>query len=71
MATELFEYENGTEFIESPLVADFLMPVWLETLGENEKERVVKQLAQLIDAEEAPLPFMFSVKATLLTGEKG
>ena len=70
MATELFEYENGTEFIESPLVADFLMPVWLETLDEDEKERVVKQLAQLIDAEDGTLTFRFSVKVTLLTGEK-
>ena len=69
--TELFEYENGTEFIESPLVADFLMPVWLETLDENEKERVVKQLAQIIDSEEGSLPFRFSVKAAVLTGEKG
>ena len=70
MATELFEYENGTDFIESPLVADFLMPVWLETLDEEEKERVVKQLATLIDAEDGNLPFIFSVKATLLAGEK-
>ncbi|MBK6587481.1 MAG: class I SAM-dependent methyltransferase [Acidobacteria bacterium] len=71
MATELFEYDNGAEFIESPLVADFLMPVWLETLDENEKERVVKQLAQLIDAEDGKITFRFTVKATLLTGEKG
>ena len=71
MATELFEYENGADFVESPLVADFLMPAWLETLDEDEKERIVKQLAQLIDAEEAPLSFVFTVKATLLTGEKG
>lgn len=71
VATELFDYENGKEFIESPLVADFLMPVWLESLEEDEKERVVKQLAQLIDAEDASLTFRFSVKATLLTGEKG
>ena len=70
MATELFEYESGTEFVESPLVADFLMPVWLETLETDEKERVTKELARLIDAEEAPLTFRFSVKATLLTGEK-
>ena len=70
MATELFEYENGSEFTESPLVADFLMPVWLETLDEDEKERVVKQLAQLIDVEDGKLSFRFSVKATLLTGEK-
>ena len=70
MATELFEYENGTEFIESPLVADFLMPIWLETLDENEIERVVKELAQLIDADLGDITFRFTVKATLLTGEK-
>ncbi|CAN5438829.1 hypothetical protein BH10ACI2_BH10ACI2_01870 [soil metagenome] len=71
MATELFEFESGTEFIESPLVADFLMPVWLESLDENEKERVEKQLVQLIDAEDDKFSFIFTVKATLLTGEKG
>lgn len=71
MATELFEFENGTEFIESPLVADFLMPVWLETLETDENERVTKQLAQLIDAEDGKITFRFTVKATLLTGEKG
>ncbi len=71
MATELFEYENGGEFIESPLVADFLMPVWLDSLDEDEKERVTKRLAQLIDSEDGSLPFIFTVKATLLTGEKG
>ena len=71
MATELFEFESGTEFIESPLVADFLMPVWLETLETDEKERVVKQLAQLIDAEDGKITFRFTMKATLLTGEKG
>ena len=67
---EIFEFENGEEFITSPLVADFLMPIWLDPLDENEKERVIKQLAQLIDADEAPLTFRFCVKATLLTGEK-
>ncbi len=67
---EVFEYENGEEFIVSPLVADFLMPDWLEMLDENEKERAVKQLAQLIDAEDGTLTFRFSVKVTLLTGEK-
>ena len=69
-AVEIFEYENGEEFITSPLVADFLMPVWLEMLDEEERERAVKQLAQLINAEDADLTFRFSVKATLLTGEK-
>ncbi len=69
-AAEIFEFENGTEFIEYPLIADFLMPVWLETLDDNEKERVAAQLAQVIDAEDGDLSFRFTVKATLLTGEK-
>jgi ubiquinone/menaquinone biosynthesis C-methylase UbiE len=67
---EVFEYENGAEFVASPLVADFLLPVWLEMLDENEKERATTRLAQLIDAEDGDLSFRFSVKATLLTGEK-
>lgn len=71
MATELFEFENGEEFVSSPLVDDFLMPSWLATLDESEKEQVRKQLAHLIDAEEGALPFRFTVKVTLLTGEKG
>ncbi len=69
-SVEVFEYENGGEFIASPLVDDFLMPIWLEMLDDEEKERAVKQLAQLIDAEDGTLSFRFSVKATLLTGEK-
>ena len=70
-AIEVFEYENGAEFIASPLVADFLLPLWTEMLDENEKEQIPEKLAQLIDAEDAALSFRFSVKATLLTIEKG
>jgi ubiquinone/menaquinone biosynthesis C-methylase UbiE len=69
-AAEFFEFDNGAVFIASPLVADFLLPSWLETLDEHEKERVHEELAQLIDAENATMSFRFSVRATLLTGEK-
>ena len=67
---EIFEYENGVEFVNSPLVGDFLLPVWLDSLNEKEKERVTEKLAQLIDAEDGSLSFRFSVKVVLLTGEK-
>ena len=70
-ANEVFEYENGAAFVASPLVSDFLLPAWLETLNENEKEQVTEKLARLIDAEDGTLSFRFSVKATLVTGEKG
>ncbi|MDM7923368.1 MAG: class I SAM-dependent methyltransferase [Pyrinomonadaceae bacterium] len=69
-SNEVFEYENGEAFNSSPLLTEFLMPEWLKTLDENEKEQVSEKLAQLIDAEDGDLTFRFSVKATLLMGEK-
>ncbi|MGI8555120.1 MAG: class I SAM-dependent methyltransferase [Pyrinomonadaceae bacterium] len=67
---EIFEYENGTKFVSSTLVANFLLPVWLKSLNKKQKEQVRAELARLIDAEDGNLKFYFSVKATLLTGEK-
>ncbi len=69
-AREVFEFENGAEFIASPLVSDFLLPEWLKTLNDSENERVSAKLSELIDAEDGDLSFKFSVKATLITGEK-
>jgi len=69
-AKEIFEYGNGAEFILSPLVADFLLPAWLESLDENEKVRVTEKLPQLIDSEDGEMSFRFSVKVTVLIGEK-
>jgi len=70
VANEVFEYDDGAAFISSPLVSDFLLPVWLRTLDEEDQERVKQKLSELIDSEDGSLSFMFSVKATLLTGEK-
>jgi len=69
-ATEFFEFETSAAFVESPLVADYLMPHWLDMLNEDEKERVIEKLAQLIDAEDGDLSFRFSIKATVVTGIK-
>lgn len=67
---EIFEFENGAEFIEAPLVTDFLFENWLGFLSENEKEQVSEKLAQIIDTEREDLTFRFAVKATLITGAK-
>jgi ubiquinone/menaquinone biosynthesis C-methylase UbiE len=69
-ANEVFEYSNGTEFISSPLIEDFLLPPWLVSLNEDERERVAKKLSDLIDSEDGSLSFRFSVKAALVVGEK-
>lgn len=70
-AKEVFEFENGSEFIASSLVSDFLLPEWLKTLTEEENKRVSEKLSELIDTEDGDMSFRFSVKATLVTGEKG
>jgi hypothetical protein len=69
-SNEIFEFDNGAAFVDSPLVADFLLPNWLASLDRKEKERVKKQLAQLIDAEDGTMSFRFSVKVLLVTGKK-
>ncbi len=69
-ASEAFEYENGEEFVTSPLVADFLLPAWLKTLDEDQTKVVTENLAKLVDSEDGTMTFRFSVKATLLIGEK-
>jgi ubiquinone/menaquinone biosynthesis C-methylase UbiE len=67
---QIFEYKSGAEFVNSTLVGDFLLPVWLKFLNEKEKAQVSKKLARLVDEEDRDLSFRFSVKATLVTGEK-
>jgi len=67
---EIFEFENGTEFVTSPLVADFLLPVWLDFLDAEEQKQVAEKLAQIVNADDGTLPFSFSIKATLVVGEK-
>ena len=67
--TEFFEFENGAEFVSAPLAADFLLPEWLEFLGEDEAEKVSAKIVELIDAEDGELTFRLSVKNSLFTGQ--
>lgn len=67
---ESFEFDNGAAFVESPLAADFLFPLWFDFLDEKEKERVKNKLAQTIDDDCQEMSFRFSIKATLVVGEK-
>ncbi len=66
---QTFDYENGKEFVESPLMQYFFFPRWLSFLPKKDKERVIKQLAQTIDADRQDMTFRFSVKATVTLGK--
>lgn len=67
---EEFDYDSGEKFLNSPLISDFLMKIWLETLPEESYEQVVEELARLINADRHEAEFALSVKATLVVGKK-
>ena len=68
---EELRYESGEQFLNSPLIADFLLAQWLQELSEAERERVTRQISQIIDEERHTADFTLSVKATLVVGTKG
>lgn len=68
---EEFDYESGEEFLNAPLIMDFLFKNWLESLpDEADRERVSKEIARIIDAERQDMDFALSMKATLVIGRK-
>lgn len=67
---EIFEYDKSKDFIDSSLASDFLIPNWLDFLSEKEKKTTLKQLEKVVDADLEGLSFRFTVKATLIEGEK-
>ena len=71
MQIEEFDYESGEEFLNAPLITDFLLKHWLESLPEEiSQEQVSKEIARIIDAERQDMDFALSVKATLIIGRK-
>ena len=67
---EEFHYDTGEQFVNSPLVADFLMKRWIESLPESCRAQVVAEIPRLVDEDRQQAEFMFSVKATLVSGRK-
>ena len=67
---EEFVFESGEAFINSPLIADFLMKNWLKAIPEEAIERVTKEVARLIDEERHNAEFSLTVKATLVMGRR-
>jgi len=69
---EEFNYETGEEFLNSPLVRDFLLQNWLDPLGEDEeaRARVLSEVERIIDEERSEATFSLTIKATLVVGQK-
>ena len=67
---EEFAYDSGEQFLASPLITDFLIPKWLQPLPESERDRVVSELAKIVDEERHDADFLLTLKATLVVGKK-
>jgi ubiquinone/menaquinone biosynthesis C-methylase UbiE len=67
---EEFDYQSPEEFLKAPLIADFLMAIWLETLPADSFDQVVKEIGRLISEEAREGKFLLTVKATIVTGKK-
>jgi hypothetical protein len=68
--TEFFEYENGTEFIDSFLATEFLLPHWLHFLTAEQKEKIVPEIIRTIDEDRTTMTFRLSIKASVINGKK-
>ncbi len=68
---EEFDFASGEEFLEAPLIRDFLMQNWLDALpDEDARERVLREVARIIDEDRQDGNFSLSIKATLVVGRK-
>jgi ubiquinone/menaquinone biosynthesis C-methylase UbiE len=67
---EEFDYDSGEQFLNSPLVAEFLMPAWLALVPQEMKADLSREISRLINEERHEAEFALSVKATLVVGQK-
>ena len=67
---EEFDYDSGEQFLNAPLVSEFLMQQWLALVPENERADLFHEISRLINEERHEAEFALSVKATLVIGQK-
>jgi ubiquinone/menaquinone biosynthesis C-methylase UbiE len=67
---EEFDFESGEKFLNSPLVSDFLMTRWLESIPEGSREQVRQAIQRVVNEDRHDADFTLSVKATLIFGRK-
>jgi ubiquinone/menaquinone biosynthesis C-methylase UbiE len=67
---EEFDFESGEQFLNSPLVAEFLMRDWLALVPDDKRATLFDEISRLINEERHEAEFALSVKATLIVGQK-
>jgi ubiquinone/menaquinone biosynthesis C-methylase UbiE len=69
--TEEFDFPTGREFLDAPLVSDFLLERWMGSLPDDEaRASVLEEVARIIDEDRHEGDFSLSIKATVVVGRK-
>lgn len=68
---EEFDYTTGRAFLDAPLMHDFLLGRWLDSLPDEEaRANVLEEVARIIDDDRHEGDFSLTVKATIIVGKK-
>ena len=68
---EEFDFASGREFLDSPLVENFLLDRWLDLLPPGEgRAGVLEEVVRIIDDDRHEIDFSLTVKATIVVGKK-
>lgn len=68
---EVFVFADGGEFLASPLMRDFLLDRWLDSLPDEEaRAEVLGAVERIIDDDRYEGDFALTVKATIVVGRK-
>ena len=67
---EEFDFDSGEQFLTAPLIAEFLMHDWLALVPDDKRAALFSEISRLINEERHEAEFAFSVKATLVVGQK-
>jgi ubiquinone/menaquinone biosynthesis C-methylase UbiE len=68
---EEFDFASGGDFLDAPLVRDFLLERWLASLPDDAARSVVLgEVERIIDEDRHEGEFSLSVKATIVVGRK-
>lgn len=67
---EDFRYADAETFLESPLIKDHFLAIWLGILPLEKHDEVRRHIVSIIERERHDGPFEVSIKATLVMGTR-
>jgi len=67
---EEFDFESGEQFLNAPLIGEFLIHDWLALVPVEQRAKLFEEISRLINEERHEAEFALSVKATLIVGQK-